>query len=88
LESWLSVRIGSSSQYDGGHVLQVADIEIHPRYNPRTLDCNIALIKAENATSKNVTTQPVKLANYYKHGWNLEQNIPLLAVGWPPDMVI
>ncbi|XP_059475295.1 trypsin-1-like [Neocloeon triangulifer] len=90
LEPWLSIRLGSSSQYKSGQVSKVEIIQLHPRYNPLNLDCNIALLKMESKNvTENSTIQPIKLGSFQRLGeWKIKPQIPMLAVGWPPDAIL
>ncbi|KAJ9597890.1 hypothetical protein L9F63_011256 [Diploptera punctata] len=66
----LQLRSGTSFREQGGYLHPVCSFTMHPKYNDSTKDCDIAVIKCNSCTTKQI--QPVALAS---------QNPPIGAYG-------
>ncbi|XP_026462780.1 trypsin-7-like, partial [Ctenocephalides felis] len=80
----LTIRTGSSYHNSNGNVYEVTDIVLHPKFNIRTFDYDVALVKVKNPIKLTVcNSRPVNLANeqyetpvgslVYVTGWGANQ---------------
>ncbi|KAJ8932949.1 hypothetical protein NQ314_014328 [Rhamnusium bicolor] len=61
LPSFLTVRIGSSYVGSGGEVITVLSTIIHPNYDERTYDYDIALLSLSSSATSNVIARAIAL---------------------------
>ncbi|OWR46055.1 trypsin CFT-1-like [Danaus plexippus] len=73
------VRVGSARSSTGGVVHNTLRTVVHPNYNPRTADSDIALLHSMTVFvfNNNVNLVGIASANY-----NLPDNQPVTAIGW------
>lgn len=57
-----AVRVGSNYSTSGGQFIGVRTIDIHPLFNPYTVDYDVAVLKLSTPISFNVNAQPINLA--------------------------
>uniref|UniRef100_A0A336M3B4 CSON009631 protein n=1 Tax=Culicoides sonorensis TaxID=179676 RepID=A0A336M3B4_CULSO len=74
-----SIRAGSNSQYEGGVVINVAQVINHPQYNKRTFDYDIAIMKLAEPLTFTDKIQPAKLA---EPGFLVPDNEAVIVSGW------
>lgn len=74
------VRVGSAYANSGGVVHSLETIVIHPDYNTRNLDNDIAILRTiQNIVYVNNAVQPALIAGSY---YNLGDDQPVWAAGW------
>ncbi|KAM3967798.1 trypsin CFT-1-like [Aphomia sociella] len=73
------VRVGSTNANSGGSVHNVNQIIIHPSYNTRTMDSDVAILRVAStfAFNNNVRAASIAGSNY-----NLGDNQVVWATGW------
>ncbi|XP_013133137.1 PREDICTED: trypsin CFT-1-like [Papilio polytes] len=73
------LRVGSTNANSGGVVHNSNQIIMHPNYNSRTQDNDIAILRAASnfAFNNNVRAGSIAGSNY-----NLADNQPVWAIGW------
>lgn len=61
----LSVRVGSTTNFEGGNIHNVSTIKNHPYFNLLTYDFDVALLQLETKIKINdITTQQITLPYY------------------------
>lgn len=76
----LSVRVGSTRNYDGGDIHEVKKIKIHPYYNRATYDFDVSLLQLSKLIKiDDLTKQEISLPVY---GELLPEKTPVLVSGW------
>lgn len=73
------VRVGSSWANSGGVVHNTALIIIHPYYNSRTLDSDLAILRTATTITYNNRVRPGSIAGA---NYNLADNQAVWAIGW------
>lgn len=73
------IRAGSSSQHEGGQVIQVSQIYNHPEYSRNTFDNDVAIVKLERRLTIGPCVQPVVLAG---KGFYVPDNGIARIAGW------
>lgn len=58
-----TVRVGSTTQRNGGSVIEVRQFFRHGRYRPRTLDFDYSLVQLSTSLNFTNQTQPIALSN-------------------------
>ncbi|XP_045484080.1 trypsin CFT-1 [Pieris rapae] len=78
LQQW-RMRVGSTHSNGGGVVHNPNAIIIHPQYNSRILDNDVAIIRSNTAFNfnANVARGSIASSNYW-----LPDNAPVWAIGW------
>ncbi|XP_047506076.1 trypsin, alkaline C-like [Pieris napi] len=73
------MRVGSTNSNSGGVVHNTNAIIIHPQYNSRILDNDVAVIRTNSAFNfnANVARGSIASSNYW-----LPDNAPVWAIGW------
>ncbi|XP_037950381.1 trypsin-like [Teleopsis dalmanni] len=56
------VRVGSTRYDEGGEVIDVEDIKVHPGYNSKTMINDVAIMKLKRGVKESSTVRYVKLA--------------------------
>lgn len=59
--SRLKVRVGSSFKAKDGELVQVEEVTVHPKYNPKTVDYDFALLKLSKSLEFGENVNAVKL---------------------------
>ncbi|KAL1379220.1 hypothetical protein pipiens_003828 [Culex pipiens pipiens] len=59
--SWIGVRVGSSYDYEGGTVIDVAGMTTHPRYNRRNQDFDFALLRLTRPYTVDPIARPITM---------------------------
>lgn len=76
----LTVRVGATTNYEGGDIHTVAKVISHPKYNVVTFDFDVALLQLEKSIAiNNITKQEISLPF---QGEALPENTPVLVSGW------
>ncbi|XP_075975716.1 trypsin, alkaline A-like [Anticarsia gemmatalis] len=73
------LRVGSDNANSGGQVLQVNNIRRHPNYNQRTVDSDIAIMRAPSNINFNNNVRAARIAG---SNYNLGDNQVVWAAGW------
>ncbi|KAJ8735779.1 hypothetical protein PYW07_007399 [Mythimna separata] len=73
------VRVGSSFANSGGLVHTVIGIFVHPNYNPRTIDNDVAILRTTATIVFGSVVQPAPIAGV---NYNLRDNDTVIAAGW------
>ncbi|KAI8438838.1 hypothetical protein MSG28_011191 [Choristoneura fumiferana] len=73
------IRTGSTWANSGGVVHNTALIIIHPSYNTRTLDNDIAILRSATTIAHNNQARPASIAGA---NYNLADNQAVWAIGW------
>ncbi|XP_075975861.1 trypsin, alkaline A-like [Anticarsia gemmatalis] len=71
------MRVGSDYANSGGTVLVVAQMKIHPRYDRRNYDSDLAILRSTTNIRYGPGVQPATLASY-----NVADNQIVYATGW------
>lgn len=58
-----TIRVGSTYHNNGGQLIDVAEVFIHPLYNPGTYDYDVSIMKTSGSLSFDDTIQPISLTN-------------------------
>lgn len=74
-----AVRAGSNITKSGGQLRSVLMAQVHPYYNPITIDYDVAVLKLENALDFNSLVQPIALPPF---GVEVDRNSPGIVSGW------
>ncbi|KAG6458165.1 trypsin, alkaline C-like [Manduca sexta] len=72
-------RLGSSFATSGGVLYNIAAFNLHPNYNPRTIDSDIAIMRTSNSISYTNVIQAAQIAGV---NYNLRDNERVWAAGW------
>ena len=82
-----SVRVGTSTSYaQGGDTYDVAEIILHPNYNPNTMSNDIALIRLEDPIVFSNQAQPISLISGTQVALGLEDSGEMCwTTGWGED---
>ncbi|CAH0592690.1 unnamed protein product [Chrysodeixis includens] len=73
------VRAGSSYANSGGTVYTLSSIAIHPQYNSRTMDSDVAILRTSSQITFSSVVQPASIAGA---NYNLGDNQVVWAAGW------
>nr|P35046.1 RecName: Full=Trypsin, alkaline B; Flags: Precursor [Manduca sexta]AAA29340.1 trypsin [Manduca sexta] len=73
------VRSGSTFANSGGAVHNLNRVRIHPNYNSRTLDNDIAIMRTSSNIAFNNAAQPARIAGA---NYNVGDNQVVWAAGW------
>uniref|UniRef100_A0A336LFU1 trypsin n=1 Tax=Culicoides sonorensis TaxID=179676 RepID=A0A336LFU1_CULSO len=55
------IRLGSTYNSNGGYVVKVENVTVHPKYDSITVDCDFSLLKLNTKLQFGRTVQPAKL---------------------------
>lgn len=76
----MTVRVGSTKNFEDGDVLDVAAVKIHPLFNRVSYDFDVALLHLQKSIFiDDITTQEISLPRY---GEALPEKTPVLVTGW------
>ncbi|XP_063537419.1 trypsin CFT-1-like [Cydia strobilella] len=78
------VRAGSAQPNAGGSVVSVLLITLHPSYNYRTLQADIAVLRVATLTYS-AAVQPVAIAGA---NYNVTDNDSVLVIGWGQNQTV
>ncbi|KAJ8736129.1 hypothetical protein PYW08_006785 [Mythimna loreyi] len=73
------IRVGSSFANSGGIVHTVIAIFVHPKYNSRTIDNDVAILRTTATIVFGHLVQPAPIAGV---NYNLRDNDTVIAAGW------
>ncbi|CAB3225376.1 unnamed protein product [Arctia plantaginis] len=73
------IRVGSSMAHSGGTTHHIDRIILHPQWNTRTVDNDVAIMRTTTAITYGITVQPANLA---ESTYRLLDNDSVWAVGW------
>ncbi|CAH0695420.1 unnamed protein product [Spodoptera exigua] len=73
------VRVGSSFANSGGIVHTVSAIFVHPNFNQRIIDNDVAILRTTNFIEYGNAVQPASIAGSF---YNLPDNAVVWAAGW------
>ncbi|XP_058831360.1 trypsin-3-like [Topomyia yanbarensis] len=77
--SEFSVRAGSTFRNEGGQLVMISEIFVHPNYDDWTLDWDIAVLRLGQALTFGATIQPITLPN---KSFQIEQGALASIAGW------
>lgn len=78
------VRVGSTFANSGGIVHSVISITVHPGYNPRTIDNDVAILRTTGIIVYDKVVKPASIAGT---SYNLADNQVVWAAGWGTTFV-
>ncbi|XP_070509010.1 trypsin-like [Chironomus tepperi] len=79
LPEWIAVRAGSDLRSQGGQILQVRNIIIHPEYQRSGLYNDVAVLKLSTQLRFSSKVMPIGLP---PRGMSFRSGTPLLVSGW------
>ncbi|XP_055531830.1 trypsin-1-like [Wyeomyia smithii] len=74
-----SVRIGSTYRNEGGKLVAISKINIHPEYDDWSLECDIAVLKLAKSVSFDSTIKPITLP---KKDFRIAEGTIASIAGW------
>ncbi|CAB3247832.1 unnamed protein product [Arctia plantaginis] len=76
---WWRVRLGTSERSSGGVIHNVVKIIIHPHYDIKPSEADVAIVRLTTKAVYSSTIAAVRIAGAYYH---INDGTPITAIGW------